>query len=1338
MPPVAAILRLPTPTPTPDTRPADSQGCAAWVYLLHWDRPSRLASLKNALGSSVSLNSEYYPPGTNITDNRATPWIVERTPDGRFNKPDIPPARPGDPSTPSPYNGAAVGGPADGSGWGTPTNPSWTSPSPAFGVGGGWTYRQGTDLEAYYSTLPPLQPTPSPATTPTPATGVDVLADSTVPRPLFDYPWGGNVVGAYHVTAYDRFGNQATWAWTLTYGTNTNGIIYGPDPGPPFQRDEIYDETVLSAATSPSPASQAYLPNPAPTPRPYPDYPQRPAAAWGAFPDGSSIPGVTGNPRVGFVRVDPPRKIVSSTSDKVNWGLFTFQDRAPYSADPGTYCADPSDRAKNYELIQHVYPNDSGKIDQIEPTLQLVFYGGMASAGGTPSKEGLRRAGEDVRDFTFGRDPKVPLHCDRPYGLIFCTDGLSNTCNPAGDPADPTGPPGPGSYVDVSGGEPWTSPCEGYYGTDAGCYTAAVPPGGGAARLWNCCDRGAKTRGSLYDCVASTMSSNPVVVDTYKSALGSPATAGTPDGFVAGVAETLFTDGFDFTNPDGSTTKTRVRTFVIGISPTVGKCELNYTAYRGRSDASAAKGDAGYTYQVIPGVDPGDPRLPQDQNGEDGTSPNTYAASIGSGDYAFFASDSQAIYDAFQEIIAGTALGDYATSPPIAGAAIRQGNMVLLPSTSYPSWLGHLRAIDTLKRPGDVGYIRWDAAKVLSDPSESFYLTPAQRKIYTWDPADLSAGLIEVLSDAGTTGVLAGIAGLPTTTFTRNVVDFVRGNDGTLTDTPRTWLLGATINSTPAVVGSPEIFTGTFAGTHAGFEIKHRFRNPVAWLGSDDGMLHAFDFNTGREILALLPPELLARQVALFKNYRTLLRPDGSHKTVTGQYPDIAQHVWGVAQSFRYADVYDSANSVWKTIGYLTLGPAGDSVTAIDVTHPTLGDQDYDATKPVEILWKKSSSDLPGLGLTWSVPAVAAVQALPEKFLTILGAGFTRASTAAGQLDAKLFQLQAVDGADGYATGNRNWVPIPVAPVDALNKPLVGQQAFAASVFFDTTKPTYFGNNIANLGLQADLNGRIWFNYATGGTTDFDQVALGIDVPAAINTVEGASDQAPLYYPPAVSGKGTTGCQVYAFGSGTAYEKSLLVTETSGRAAPAGEQSAYAWSPRLFVAVNSITSAPFGPVDASGGDVFSKVISTISLPPEEIAKLGPSDPTTFGPRTQMTAPPFLLVPMSGTGEFAALFLLYDPDAIGYCRGFSYVVAITFELATCGSGGGSGGVTVTRIDSAGAGEGAGSGFAMAGTEIVVGKSGIGAGQSASIVSTNINISAWGSGGNVTPIYWKELQ
>lgn len=1315
--PVGAILRLPTPSPTPawTTTPAADglvhEGCNAWLYLLHWDRPSRIAQLKNALGDSVNIISEFYPPGSVVTDQTTTPWTIQRS------------------------GGLAVGGASDGSSWATAVELSlaWQN---YVTQGATVEYHQGTDLQSYIGTLPVTVPVQSGA--------VSLPIDSRFPPS--QYPGvlsvGPNAGGTYNLAAFDPQGNQVTWSWTITFPASQ----YERDPGRPFA---AYDETLYDGSSfPPNPLTPSYLNGL-------------------AIEIGTSIPGVTGTPvgkAAAFVRYESAKKIVSLTADTVNWGLYSFSDVSG-DADVTTACSYDG----NYQLFQHVFPTDSGKIDDVEKALQLVYYGGMYSQGGTPSKEGLKRAGADLYNYTYKNDKKIAF-CDRPYGLIFATDGASNICNPNGSDTDWTGPPAvppcdctvdppvpPSPYSNCSGcadnpgpwqyqgypsaGEQWTSPCEGFYGYDNGCYTPVLAPDG-TTRLLRCCDPFSRISGSGYDCNADELSSDAAKINNFKNAPVPGSWVNVDPGFVAGVAESLFVNGF----ADAGKRKVNVRTFVIGLSSTVGRCELNYTAFRGRTDALAK--DAGYDY-VTTGTDPGDPRLLQP--GVDETDVHLYPASIGGGDYAFFATDPTSIYNAFQQIIAGTAVGDYATSPPVAGSSVSQSNIVLIPSTDYPGWLGRVRAIDSLKNPGDAGYLRWDAGDILSNSSNPSFVSPAQRKIFTWDPTNLAGGLIELKADDATAAAVQAISGVPAS-FTKNTIDFLRGNDGTLTDTIRGWVFGASINSTPAVIGKPEIYNGSTLASHATFEVEYRNRNPVAWVGSDDGMLHAFDFNTGKEILALMPPELLPQQVTLFSNYKTMLNQDGSHKTLTGQNPDILQHVWGLANSFRFADVYDGTN--WKTIGYLALGPAGKSVTAIDVTHPTVGDPHNDGTTPpVEILWRKSATDLPALGQAWSVPAIAAVATAPTKFLSLFGSGFNPLSTAANpdgtsQLDANLFQLNAVDGSNGYTTGTLNNVTLPIAALDSSNRPLIGQQAFAASVLFDTTKPTYYGNNIGNLGVQVDLDGRLWFNYPTAGTTDFDQVQLGIDVPGAIRKIEGTADQAPLYYPPAASGRGTGGCQLYTFGSGTAYEKSPLVSDPSGNAAPAGQdKNDYSWSPRLFVAVNKRLTAPYGPITVTGPNqaIYSVPISTIAIPPcldpgdpkydpnAPGCKLGPSDPTTLGPKTQMTAPPFLLVPLSGAGEFQALFLLFDPDAIGYCRGYSYIIVLSFKLSdACDT------TTITKTEVFGAGEGAASGFALAGTKIVVGKSGVGAGQQAGVVTTPVNILSYGSFGNVTPVYWKELK
>ena len=104
------------------------------------------------------------------------------------------------------------------------------------------------------------------------------------------------------------------------------------------------------------------------------------------------------------------------------------------------------------------------------------------------------------------------------------------------------------------------------------------------------------------------------------------------------------------------------------------------------------------------------------------------------------------------------------------------------------------------------------------------------------------------------------------------VIDFMRGNDGTQTNTTRTWLLGPSINVTPAIVGPAQNYfqTGNVAD-HKPFEATYATRRKLTWLGADDGFLHAFDLEDGTEVIGLLPPNLIANQVTL---YNTFLDPD--------------------------------------------------------------------------------------------------------------------------------------------------------------------------------------------------------------------------------------------------------------------------------------------------------------------------------------------------------------------------------------------------------------------------------------------------------------------------------
>ncbi len=326
--------------------------------------------------------------------------------------------------------------------------------------------------------------------------------------------------------------------------------------------------------------------------------------------------------------------------------------------------------------------------------------------------------------------------------------------------------------------------------------------------------------------------------------------------------------------------------------------------------------------------------------------------------------------------------------------------------------------------------------------------------------------------------MLNAICGVPclTTPITPAVVDFIRGNDGT--GVKRKWLLGPSINSTPAIVGPPPIyFQSGNVISHKTFETTYARRRALAWVGADDGLVHAFDFADGTEVIGLLPPNLIANQARLYANSIAVDSSGKKKKTETGQEPETQDHIWGPANSIRYADVWfpkPTYDDTYRTVAFVTEGPGGDLVAAIDITHPYPGqpsapgappkDPGFDPLNPVRILWTKNSSDYPGLNLSWSVPAVAN-DTFDESRMTF-GAGINPTSLYSGQQPANLF---VVDPTNGTLVSSP---PVTVAPRATPPDPLVGHQTFAHSVFFQTTARSFQPDNKANLSIQVDTNGR--------------------------------------------------------------------------------------------------------------------------------------------------------------------------------------------------------------------------------------------------------------------------
>ena len=331
----------------------------------------------------------------------------------------------------------------------------------------------------------------------------------------------------------------------------------------------------------------------------------------------------------------------------------------------------------------------------------------------------------------------------------------------------------------------------------------------------------------------------------------------------------------------------------------------------------------------------------------------------GKAPYAFNATSEADLVDAIQNAIYDAVKGSYSTSPPAVSAGTQlvnstsSGTYALDARVDFPSWKGHLLAYDATASGTS---LVWDAAVQMANTNWK------TRRVYT---SDASGALVKVAVDATTGAIgnkttLQGL-GLGATAAEAELIarwmlgDPAQGNPA---------VLGAIVNSTPIDVGQPG------ADPNPGgkeFSDKYVARPQITYVGSDDGMLHAFYTKDvtiggvaragGSEAFAYIPPEMLGVITKLYAQ--------------GGQLPDPNKHIFGLASSAKVksictANCTDKTTAVWKTVLVMTDGYGGNEAFMLDVTDPT-------AATPFSLMWhsarvaSKTTYDSI-LGQTISVP----------------------------------------------------------------------------------------------------------------------------------------------------------------------------------------------------------------------------------------------------------------------------------------------------------------------------------------------------------------------------------
>ena len=305
--------------------------------------------------------------------------------------------------------------------------------------------------------------------------------------------------------------------------------------------------------------------------------------------------------------------------------------------------------------------------------------------------------------------------------------------------------------------------------------------------------------------------------------------------------------------------------------------------------------------------------------GKASTSDSLYAmhqedAATGKG-LPYLATNKDELMNVFRTIMNSVKGAVFFGSAPAATTSTDLGDMVVLASFNAGNWTGEIEAIAKDTTTG-----KWNAS--LWKASENM---PATRNVWTVDAGNNLT--------AYTTSTLAG-------------------------DNYLCKKIGDIVHSTPMVVAAPPFFYAF--DNYSSFKRNLSVTNPrekMAYVGSNDGLLHAFSLETGQERWAFLPKSLQAK-----------LNEAGNGASYDPCSTSYC-HRYLLDGSPQVADVYGvfGGASKWRTMLVVGQRGGGTAYTALDVTR---GESFGAGADQAKFLWELTDAEL---GESWSEAAIERV-----------------------------------------------------------------------------------------------------------------------------------------------------------------------------------------------------------------------------------------------------------------------------------------------------------------------------------------------------------------------------
>lgn len=299
-------------------------------------------------------------------------------------------------------------------------------------------------------------------------------------------------------------------------------------------------------------------------------------------------------------------------------------------------------------------------------------------------------------------------------------------------------------------------------------------------------------------------------------------------------------------------------------------------------------------------------------------------------DSTTFASNLSNLFSTITSRVSSAASVTTNTSRMSTGAHIYQAKF------NSNDWSGQLFAYQ-LSSDGSLGTTLWEASSVLPSHASRAIFTHNGTSGFAFTSANFS-----LLSSSQKNALNTNIGGVNDGLGTSRI-SWLRGDkttelaQGGKFRNRNNGLLGDIVNSDLLFVkaldfGYDALPSGTAGQTsYSTYAQSNASRTSVIYTGANDGMLHAFNAETGVELFSYIPG-------AVYPKLSWLTSPDYTHR----------YFVDGNAYA---GDAYIGATPSWRTVLLGSLGNGGKGIFALDITDPT----NFSASN---VLWEFSNADL--------------------------------------------------------------------------------------------------------------------------------------------------------------------------------------------------------------------------------------------------------------------------------------------------------------------------------------------------------------------------------------------